>query len=1200
MQWFLRFRICIIICIAVLLITAAVLFSAVRAVLPYTTGYKNEIQQEISNQIGLPVEIDSIDTEIYWFTPRLKLLDVIVYDKHHISPLFSFKEAFVSLDVIGSILRREIIVDDIGLVRADISIEKLSPTEWLVQGIKISSKGSAAEGSSEVPDQLIYMIMNSSYLLHESNIYYQDHTGDKLNLKLLDVNVDVRNSFNNHDIKLSMNLPAAYGESLAIAASLHGDIDTLDGDIYVEAKQVNVRQWNKKFKWLESFLIDTVVDVELWSRLDKSSIQSLTARFATGNILVKNTKTNKAWMTDYLSSNLQYVNNGKNWKLSIADFYFGEKAQPQWGHAVDMLLGSDGNSYYFSADMLRYTDVKNIAEALLSEEQLSNLNVLADYKIQTDIYNIYLQLSKDFSAENFLKGVYLEASVHDLSMVDLKNDIKLKGFDALVLIEQEKVQLDLVTKDASIDLSNVFREPVYAAMLSGKLQLQQQVSDWLIYADKLQLDNKHIKTFSRLELRITPEKNIFIDAQTDFYQAHGKYVHHYLPTKVMSPELVNWLDAAVTDGDIAQGIALIHGNLKDFPYDKHDGVFQVLFTPENVSMHFLEDWPLLENVSANVKFNNRSLTLTNASGKTMQVSLFNGFLEIPDLTNAVLTVSTSARGLNEGVQAYVWKSPLDDILGDALRLFEFKGKSELSLSLNIPLEEDGDVDVDGQLTFINTDLYYSLLGYEVKDINGVIEFTQENIFADTVKATVENRPVYINAFTRVDDSGSEVVFHLDGLLEMDYLLQRHDWIPENWISGQSYWSVDIEIPNERKDYLVHVEASSYLEDVVFDVSDKVKKSKNNSLIFNTEIDFLQSNNLRVKAILKDKGAAQEWLNLSALRNENNIWNFDIESEYVTGAGEFSEGLEKETSINLNMQNVDLYALFANHNNKSSKHLLPSDFPALNWTTKILKWDDWIFSDAVLETSWNKHGMLINKILLKGNDMIFNAHGTWLTSWRGAQETVLQGEMSSNNIGATLSALGFQRSVDRAKYTATFNAKWPAEPYAMSWKNMKGSTSFEMKNGEILDIDPGAGGRLLGLFNIFRLTNRLASGFNDVYRKGYSFDSITADFEFVNGDGSLNNFKLSAAAADITMFGRIGMVEHDYSLLLRVKPHTDTLTFAGGALIGGVAVGAGLALVQKIFDLSVIGHEVYSITGTWDNPVIEKIVERKQDANDDDF
>jgi len=155
--------------------------------------------------------------------------------------------------------------------------------------------------------------------------------------------------------------------------------------------------------------------------------------------------------------------------------------------------------------------------------------------------------------------------------------------------------------------------------------------------------------------------------------------------------------------------------------------------------------------------------------------------------------------------------------------------------------------------------------------------------------------------------------------------------------------------------------------------------------------------------------------------------------------------------------------------------------------------------------------------------------------------------------------------------------------------MTGNTSFTMKDGEILEVDPGAGGRLLGLLNIFKLANRLSLDFDDLTREGFAFDSIEGNFEFVRGDGSLKDFNITAPAADINMFGSINLLKRDYGLLMRVKPHTDTLTFAGGTLLGGVVVGAGLALIQKIFDLGIIGHNVYSITGSWDDPKVEKIV-----------
>ena len=224
MQWILRFRVYAIITLAVMLISAAVIFSVLRSVLPHATGYKNEVQQEISKQIGLPVEIYSIDAAIHWFSPRLKLINVLIYDEEQEVQIFNFEEAFVELDVVASILRNELIVDNVGLVGADISIEKLSDSEWTVQGLKFTSTG-----SSELPEQFLYMLKNSDYLLHDSDIHYKDHTGKKLNIDLLDVNIDVENTVNNHDIAASVVLPEAYGRNLVVVANLRGDLDSLSG-----------------------------------------------------------------------------------------------------------------------------------------------------------------------------------------------------------------------------------------------------------------------------------------------------------------------------------------------------------------------------------------------------------------------------------------------------------------------------------------------------------------------------------------------------------------------------------------------------------------------------------------------------------------------------------------------------------------------------------------------------------------------------------------------------------------------------------------------------------------------------------------------------------------------------------------------------------------------------------------------------------
>ena len=1198
MQWLLRFRVCIIICFAVALISTAVIFSVLRAVLPYATGYKAEIQQELSRQIGLPVEIDTIDAAIHGFSPRLKLLGVSIFDKKNKVPLFNFKEAFVELDTISSILRGELIVDDVGLIGADLSIEKLSEKEWLIQGMKITS-----DGKSALPPQFTYMLQHADYLLHDSNIHYQDHTSEKLNFSLLNVNVDVQNSFNNHDIKLSMYLPEGYGRDLAIVANLHGDIDELDGDVYIDVGQLNIKQWNDKFKVIEEYDVEGIVDISLWVTLDGSNIQTLISEFSSSDLFVKNNKTKKIWQTNFLSSDVRYVYGEEHWNVAVSNFYYGEKTQAEWERKITVLASDDKNNYYLSADFLRVEDVVNIAEVFLNKQQLEDLNQLKSYQIKSDLYNFSLQLPKEQSKQALLEKIYFDATVFNLSLFDEASGISVSGMDGHIFYDDSQASVKLNTNDAEVEIKDLFREPIKTATLSGEINIDYDGEAWQLQSERLQLKNNHINTFSRLDIHSTETDNVFVDIQTSFYDGYGKYARHYLPVGVMSDDLVEWLDMAVTDGYVPSGSFLLHGNLAAFPFEKHDGVFQVLLSPQNVNMKFLEGWPVVTDTSATLKFINQSLFLYDGQGKTQGASLFNGYAEIINLNVPHLSFTTDAHGNNTDIQAYIWNSELDDVMGNAMRLFQFEGESNLSLNLEVPLDDDDiNVAVKGRIKFVNTNIYYSALGYELKGINGAVDFTEDSIFADSMDAIIQGRAVSLNAFTRGLDKSREVVFHLDGVMSADYMLQRYQWIPEDWFTGSSDWAIDIEVPYEPDDYIVHIKTNSYLEGVVLQLSDKVNKSTKTKMHLSAEIDVMDNDGLRVistaKPVLDTDQDVVPYYDLFAVRDENDLWNFTIDSKYMTGKGSFTEGLGRDTLITLDLNSLDVYSLFYKSNQDNEEPLNPTTIPPLSWKAKKVLWDEWTFTDVKVETDWHKHGMMINTFLLNGAKMSFDARGTWLRNWRGAQETVMEGTLTSDNLGDTLTDFGFERSIDRSKYSATFDARWPAAPYGLSWESVKGKAAFKMENGEIMEVDPGTGGRLLGLLNIFKLTNRLALDFDDITREGFAFDKITGDFEFVNGDGSLKNFDVSAPAADINMFGSIGLLKHDYDLLMRVKPHTDTLTFAGGALLGGVVVGAGLALIQKVFDLGVIGHNVYSITGSWDDPVVEQIVEKNENLDSD--
>ena len=1275
MRWNHHFRVSLIILLSVILISAAVIFSVLRAALPYATGYKVEIQQEISRQIGLPVEIGSIDAAIHWFSPRLKLLNVSVFDKAHKLHIFDFKEAFVELDTTASLLRGELIVGNVGLIGTKISIEKLSDKDWLVQGIKFSS-----EGKNELPEQLLYMLKNSDYLLHDSDIYYQDHTGDKLNISLLDVNVNVVNRFNTHNIKISTNLPDEYGKDIAIVANLKGDFDSLYGDIYVEANAVDVNQWNNKFKFLKNYELDSIVDVAVWSTLQGNEISQLTTHFSASDFSIQNSVTNKYWKTNFLTADIDYVLAGRNRQLSISNFYFGDESQEKWGRPINVLSSEDKNNYYFNADFIHLSDLHDIAEVVFDGDVLGKdiseqYNKIKDYGLQGDIYNLSLRLAKQelvqklikekplesssvdmqvatvqevgpqevedsetkqyniesdnahlvetstVDVKDFLARLYVDATIYDFSMRDEVNKFSVEGIDVVIHHENNVANVSFFTNDAVVELNKLFRNPLVADVILGDVFFtfsdnEKTVSSWELDSEKLQIKNQDINTFTRLNLQSVAKGPIKADVQTDFYNAAIKSTHKYLPVGIMKKGLVSWLDSAVTNGYVPSGQFILNGDLNDFPYRENNGVFQVLFSAKNFDMKYLGDWPVLKNTSAKLKFNSMSLDVTDVKSTTKNASLYAGSARIKNLTDAYINVIANVRGSNENIQSYIWSSPLDKKLGDTMRLFQLGGNSDLSLKIGIPLQnKDGDVRVDGRLVFDNAEIYYPEMSYSINQINGTLDFTNDTIFSDSIEAYIEGNPVLLSANTHLTDSGQEISFHLDGVINADYLLRHYKWVPDNWLSGSSFWSIDFELPADRDSELLRIDASSSLDNVVVNVSDAVHKKTGEELELNAKVKVLKNNKLTidVKALdTKENNVKEKTFEFYAKLNENKVWNIDVESDYLEGIAEFSSGLDQNSQITLDLDKINLSALLVADKvgageGKTKKSLKPTDFPSLDWKAKSVIWDDWAFTGAILKTDWNQYGMLINTFVLNATAFAFDGTGSWLissdksseASSQMSHETVLKGKITSGNIGDALTAFGYERSLNRSGFDSEFTIKWPAEPYALTWDAIKGDASFDMRDGEILEVEPGAGGRLLGLMNIFKLTNRLAFNFGDVYRKGFSFDSIKGGIEFSGGHGSLKKFDISAPAADINMFGNIGLVKRDFNLLMHVKPHTDTLTFAGGVLVGGVVVGAGLALLQKIFDLGVIGHSVYSITGSWSDPITEEIVEKTQSTSEDD-
>jgi uncharacterized protein YhdP len=155
--------------------------------------------------------------------------------------------------------------------------------------------------------------------------------------------------------------------------------------------------------------------------------------------------------------------------------------------------------------------------------------------------------------------------------------------------------------------------------------------------------------------------------------------------------------------------------------------------------------------------------------------------------------------------------------------------------------------------------------------------------------------------------------------------------------------------------------------------------------------------------------------------------------------------------------------------------------------------------------------------------------------------------------------------------------------------LAGNLKLEAKNGQFLEIEPGAG-KLLGLLSLQSLPRRLTLDFRDIFSEGFAFNSISGSARIVRGVARTDDLMLEGPAARVQMQGETDLDRETQNLKVRVVPQLGGGVSVAGAFLGGPVVGIAALVAQKLLrdPIDQIAAYEYSITGTWDNPSVVKI------------
>ena len=276
---------------------------------------------------------------------------------------------------------------------------------------------------------------------------------------------------------------------------------------------------------------------------------------------------------------------------------------------------------------------------------------------------------------------------------------------------------------------------------------------------------------------------------------------------------------------------------------------------------------------------------------------------------------------------------------------------------------------------------------------------------------------------------------------------------------------------------------------------------------------------------------------------------------------------------------------------------PADFPELHISIGKLSVNDIKLGSALVDTLRSADGMEIKQLAVASKMLELRATGNWRGK-SGFDRSWLDVEIIDGRLEKLLEAFDYKEQVDRGELSGTINAGWQGAPWKFEPGRAEGKLYLNIRDGRLEAVKPGPG-RLFGLISLHSLPRRLSLDFDDIYKKGFSFDRIEGSFVLDGGNAYTDDLKIEGPAARIDIAGRIGLADRDYDQLVTVLPNVSSGLPLAGVLAGGPAVGAALLLAEQLLDdeLDEMAVRRYTVTGPWTDPVYEKLERRKKQETD---
>ncbi|MGR5207518.1 YhdP family protein [Vibrio sp. PNB23_22_7] len=786
-----------------ILVLLAILVTTLRVALPQLNHFQDEIKTWVKQGTGFDFSIASVAGSWRNNHPSISLQGLEANLPNNQDARFAVDEIHIEFDLIQSLFSLKPVVADLTIDDLALDIRTL---DILAKPNNSDKSTNVNKSETKLIDQLDSLLLRQfeDFTITDSRIWYQSVSGETRRLDIEQLRWSNRGK--QHLAEGTVSIADVSLNSLLVSANFkdYGSLLDVSGEFYVSAQDLSVTPWLTTYMKDASGIESGRVSLNTW-------------------LTLKHSQPNYAYV-ELRPSELIWNENGRHELLLESGIFILSPDKQGWkvnGHSLqirtddrpwpelDVAFDWQPDGWLLNLSLLDIEALTPLIKLAPQSESTSELlNKLAPKGRVEDI-----RLSMNGSVDTLRYSVELD----QLGMAQWE---LLPGFhhvQGTLFGDLKQAKAHITVIDDVFTYGDVFQAPLHIKQGEVDIIWQQDENGWRLWSDKVTAATPDLQVLGAFRLDFPQDQSPFLSfyAEADLYNAGGTW--RYLPTPALGQDLTDYLSTAIQGGKVNTAKLLWYGELGDFPYKEHNGMFQAWVGLKNAKFSFDTAWPTITDLQLDLLFENDAMYLDSKSATLNGVKAKRITGRIPDLAEGGhIEIEAKASALGNEVRDYMMATPLVDSVGAALTALQVSGPVYSEFQLNIPFDSDKDARVWGYADLNNNQVYIDAPPMTLENATGRVTFDNDVVMASGLSAELLKQPISLDFRGENAEQGYDVAINTLGDWEVGPL---KPYLGDRWlslVSGHAPWQMDIDLQLNDVGFTYQVDVLAQLSQLTSD------------------------------------------------------------------------------------------------------------------------------------------------------------------------------------------------------------------------------------------------------------------------------------------------------------------------------------------------------------------------------------------------